>query len=87
MGSIVRKKICTSVQKAGLFSILADESKDCCKREQLAIVLRYVDLQTSTIFENFLIFVEAVSLDAKGLSCYILDTLTQYGLDPACRES
>ena len=54
MGSIVRNQICVDVKKAGLYSILADETKDCSKCEQMAIVLRYVDVETGAIFEHFL---------------------------------
>ena len=42
MASIVQSRISTDVRKAGIYSILADETKDCSKREQLSIVLRYV---------------------------------------------
>ena len=81
MGSIVQKHICTDVQKAGLYSILVD---DYSKREQMAIVLRYVDAETGTIFECFLTYVEVVSLDAQGLSTHKFDTLKHFGLDPTC---
>ena len=50
----------------------------------MAIVLRYVDIETGSILERFLTYVEVVSLDALGLSMYILDTLKHFGLDPAC---
>lgn len=75
MDNIIRKQISLAVQQAGVYSILADESKDCSKREQLAIVVRYVNLESATLFERFLTYVEATSLDAKSLSEYILDTL------------
>ena len=84
MGSMVRESICTSVQKAGAYTILADETKDCSKKEQLAIVLRYVDVDSAKLFEHFLTYVEATSLDAGSLSSYILDTLRMNGLDPQC---
>lgn len=31
MGSIVRERICAAVKKAGVYSVLADETKDCSK--------------------------------------------------------
>ena len=46
MGSIVQNQICADVMKGGFYSILADESKECSKHEQMAIVLRYVDVET-----------------------------------------
>ena len=82
MGNIVRNEICLAVKNAGVYSILADETKDCSKRKQLAIVLRYVDIESATIFERFLTYVEATSLNAESLSKYILDTLKEHGLDP-----
>ena len=39
MGEMVKKKICSDIRDAGVYSILADESKDCSKTEQLAIVI------------------------------------------------
>ena len=47
-------------------------------------MLRYVDIESATLFERFLTYVEATSLNAESLSKYILDTLKEYGLDPQC---
>ena len=41
LGDMVRSVICDGVRDAGFFSLLADETKDCSKREQMSIVLRY----------------------------------------------
>ena len=82
MAGIIQQKICSAVKKAGVYSILADETKDCSKVEQLAIVLRYVDIDTATQHEHFLTYIAAESLNAEGLSSYILDTLKKFGLDP-----
>ena len=51
--NMVRKTICNAAREAGVYSLLADESKDCSKQEQLAITLRYVD-DNVVIHENFL---------------------------------
>ena len=53
MANMVRKTICNAAREAGVYSLLADESKDCSKQEQLAITLRYVD-DNVVIHENFL---------------------------------
>ena len=66
MVGMVQYEICAAVNRAGVFSILADESKDCSKKEQLAIVLRYVD-DSAAQNERFLTYVEVKSLDAEGL--------------------
>ena len=81
MANMVRKKICNAVREAGVFSLLADESKDCSKQEQLAIILRYVD-DKAIIHENFLTYVQATSLTAESLVAYLVDTLRECQLDP-----
>ena len=79
MADILQQKISLA---ARVYSILADETKDCSKVEQLAIVLRYVEVSTACVHEHFLTYVKAESLNAEGLSSYILETLQKFGLDP-----
>ena len=67
-------------------SLLADESKDTSKKEQLAIVVRYVN-EKAIIRERFLTFVEATSLTAEKLTTCLVSSLTEHGLDPACTIS
>lgn len=69
MGDMVRKWVVGGVKKAVYFSLLADESKDASKKEQLAIILRSVD-EKAIIHERFLTYVEAKSLTAKSLTSY-----------------
>lgn len=40
MGGMVQWKVCMVVKNAGYFFVLADETKDISKSEQLVIVLR-----------------------------------------------
>ena len=82
MASGVQEIICNNIRTAGVYSLLADETKDISKREQLAIVLRYVDPEKASIHEHFLTYVEATSLDAESLSSYLLTTLRDLKLDP-----
>lgn len=82
MAKLVRKKICDSVQISGYFSIMADETKDLSKQEQLSIVLRYVDVDAVAVSERFLTFFPAKNLNAESLSTYILEVLSKFGLNP-----
>ena len=54
MANKIRQQICASIQQAGYYSILADETKDMSKQEQLSIVIRYLDGNTHSILERFL---------------------------------
>jgi len=67
----VRNKITANVKKAGIYSILADESSDCSKKEQLSIVVRYVDVESAIVYEHFLAFTEAATLNAESLCAHI----------------
>lgn len=82
MASLVRKAITSAVQKASYYSVLADETKDLSKQEQMSIVLRYVDTETASVTERFLTFIPAMSLNAEILCKYILDTLDKFNIDP-----
>ena len=81
MGSMVRKSVCDGARDAEFFSILADETKDLSKIEQLSIALRYVD-STGSIQEHFLTYVAVSDLTAEGLTTYILEALSEFNLDP-----
>ena len=82
MATTVQEKNCSAAKKAGIYSVLADETKDCSKEEQLSIVIRYVDVDTANQHERFLTYIQASSLNAEGLSSYILTALHDHGLDP-----
>ena len=82
MADAVRNKITANIKKAGIYSILADETRDCSRKEQLSIVVRYVDADTANVYEHFLTFTEAATLNAESLCALILKTLDTFKLDP-----
>ena len=43
---------------AQFFTLIADEVTDCSNKEQLSLVLRYVDRESSQIHEDLVSFVE-----------------------------
>ena len=63
--------------------MLADETKDFSKKEQLSIALRYVDIETAIQHEHFISYIEATSLNAESLSSYIIAILRDIRLDIA----
>ena len=69
LGDIVRTRVCNDVKEAKMFSLLVDETKDLSKKEQMSIVLRYVDSK-GTLREHFLTFVEAASVNAESVCIY-----------------
>lgn len=73
MAEEVKNRIYREVQDAEYFALLADESKDLSKKEQLSVAVRY--LHEGTIHEEFLCMEELESLNAEGLSSRILNAL------------
>ena len=74
MSNMVREVICAQVRDAVYFSLLVDETKDISKKEQMSIVLRY--LQNGNVYECFIGFVHISNLDAASLVKYICDTMS-----------
>ena len=58
LGDYIRQKILSKVQVAQFFTLIADKVTDCSNKEQLSLVLRYVDRESSHIREDFVAFVE-----------------------------
>uniref|UniRef100_A0A1A8LDK7 DUF4371 domain-containing protein n=1 Tax=Nothobranchius pienaari TaxID=704102 RepID=A0A1A8LDK7_9TELE len=65
--------------KSEVFSVIADESKDLQKKEQLSLVVRYY--YNGEVHESFLCFQHAEQLDAKSLSEMVIGCLESYGLE------
>lgn len=79
LAEMVQREIIDEVKQSEVFSVLADETKDLQKKEQISLVVRYY--YDGAIHESFLHFQSAESLDAEGLSKMIVGCLEKYGLD------
>ena len=77
----MRKTICQGAKDAGAFSILADETKDFAKDEQMSFAVRYVNISDGSIHEHFLTYIHAQGLNAECLSRYIKDLLQRFDFD------
>ena len=80
MGDMIRSKISDEVKRAGYFTLMADESRDCSKIEQLAMIFRYVDVDSGNIHERFLTFVQADNLNAEALQATLEPSLINTSL-------
>ena len=56
IGSFIRDQIINEVKYAKLFSVIADETPDVSRKEQMPLSLRYVDRE-GTIKEIFVMFI------------------------------
>lgn len=72
-------QISTEVRKAGVFAVMADESRDVSRVEQLSVCVRYVN--GGAIAERFLGFTDMHDLDASALTENIISVLEKRGLD------
>uniref|UniRef100_A0A2S2QIH3 Repressor of the inhibitor of the protein kinase n=1 Tax=Sipha flava TaxID=143950 RepID=A0A2S2QIH3_9HEMI len=74
-GEIIKSKIVQRVNAAECFSVLADETTDIGRIEQMSVCLRYYDQKDKKIREDFLEFTPAVDLSGKGLATLIMGCL------------
>ncbi|XP_072163566.1 52 kDa repressor of the inhibitor of the protein kinase-like [Diadema setosum] len=82
--AIVRERILDTVRKAGVWSVLADETMDRKKREQLTIAVRYVeedDMGRMTIQESPICIVDVLDemIEKEKIDPSVGDELTMSG--------
>ncbi|SMN02068.1 hypothetical protein SPONN_425 [uncultured Candidatus Thioglobus sp.] len=80
IGGHIRDKILYEVREAKWFSVLCDEVSDVSSKEQLSIVLRFVD-SNRDIREEFVDFVSVERITGEVLAAKIKETLVKYDLD------
>ncbi|XP_049941147.1 52 kDa repressor of the inhibitor of the protein kinase-like [Schistocerca serialis cubense] len=61
--------------------VLADETMDIAGTEQFSLSVRYFDLATNVVREDFLGFTPLATLDAKHISNTIISTLSAWGFN------
>ena len=82
-GKWIQKQILQEVQKAKYFSVCADEAADVSSKEQLPLVLRFVD-EAGAIREEFIEFILCESgTTGEALARTITSALEGYSLDLA----
>ena len=72
-GTVIRDKILQRIEKAKYFTLMADETTDISKKEQMSLCIRYID--DGVIREDFLDFVHVTDLSGAGLANKILEQL------------
>lgn len=78
MAGEVKKTIENELHEATYYTLIVDELKDISKKEQLAVILRYV--YQGVIRERFIAYVHATQLDAASLTSYVLRVLSELQL-------
>ena len=79
MANVVREQVSNEVKQGELFALMVDETKDVSKKEQISVVLRY--LNEDNIHEEFLDFIPAEGLDAQSLLKSVKQTLAKCNID------
>ena len=83
LGSQVKNTILKQVRRAEFFSLVADEVTDSSNREQLAIVLRYVDPDDLQIREDLVEFIECdAGVTGNAVAKKLTGFIESCGLDP-----
>ena len=75
----VRTMIKAELQSAQLYTVIADETKDVSKSEQLSLVLRY--LYNGSTHERFISFTKCNELNSEAVFSYIMAGLREMDVD------
>ena len=81
VASVIIKHITNQIRNATCFSIIADETCDISRIEQLTLCIRYVCPDDHAVQERFLGFVDFYELDAKALAIQIIHKVERLGLN------
>lgn len=79
MAMSVRRKLVAEIKKQPFYAIMADETTDVSRKEQMSVNFRYVD-ESLLVHESFLGFYETPSTDAKTLFDILIDVLLRFDL-------
>ena len=83
LGDQIRDKILSKVRSSPCYTLIADEVTDCSNKEQLCIVLRYVEPDSSSIREDLVTFLECDSgVTGEALANKMLGFVSVH-LDPS----
>ena len=74
----VQKQIVVELKEAGPYALIADETMDISRKEQLSICIQYV---TSHKFKRFLGFWDVATTDGETLCVKIQDIHCQLGIN------
>ncbi|XP_049315836.1 zinc finger MYM-type protein 1-like [Bactrocera dorsalis] len=82
-GEIIQKQLVTAINNAKSFSLLADETTDMSRQEQMSICVRYTELHNNVyiVREDFLTFVTVESTTGASLAQTILESLHNMQID------
>ena len=80
-GEQIRKDIAVNVINAEFFTILADETKDISRKEQLCVILRYFDPNNKIIKERAIGTYHMQVLTAEALSQFIYEEVKNLGIN------
>ena len=80
-GKVITQKLAMRIMESGFFSIIADEATDISNKQQLALVIRYLD-SSNDIREDFMKFIHCDDgVTGENIKNYILEALRKVGID------
>lgn len=83
IGDLIREQILDRVRESKFYPVIADEVTDSANKEQLSLVLRYLNPETGEIAEDLVEFTECdMGITGQAVANYILHLLQKFNLDP-----
>ena len=80
LGTYIQDKIVAEINKAGAFSLLADEASDSSNKEQLPLILRFVDKERNVRKEFVGFYACEDGVTGQAIATLILKAIQELGL-------
>lgn len=80
IGDAIKNEIIGKISEAKIFTIMMDETRDLSHRDQVIVVIRFVNKQTSQIEERLLTLVTADEKTGESLEALLLSVLETHNL-------
>ena len=80
-GKVITQKLAMRIKESGFFPVIADEATDISNKQQLVLVIRYLDL-SNDIREDFMKSIHCEDgVTGENIKNYILEAIREVGID------
>ena len=80
IGNEIRSRIVGYIKEAGIFAVLMDETTDVSHKEQLTVIVRYVNPLNGKISESFVALLENPITTGEEITNILIEKLNSLGL-------
>lgn len=81
MGNTVLRSMVDQIRRSQQFSLIADDSRDITNKEQLTVIIKWVEKSDLSSHESFTGMYDLPKADAEGVTEALIDVVLRCNLD------